>query len=186
MTTFVLWEDKAIGPIAGFGPHVFLVACVASRLRVDRYKLMSSGVIDGKPCGGNANVLRELQRGPLWDAVANVVAVLDTDKIHGRLPKLESRGMIADAAYESWSHAAAREIRQAAHEVGQSQLEICFLDRNLESLLSLIGDGMPQLGSALGKSRLARDKSCSAPLAPKARCAERVTRCRAGTTWWGP
>jgi hypothetical protein len=51
-----------------------------------------------------------------------------------------------------------REVRKQAPEVRQSQLEICVLDRNLETLLSLIGEGMPQLASALGKRRLDRDK----------------------------
>lgn len=50
------------------------------------------------------------------------------------------------------------DIRKRAPEARQSQLEICFLDHNLETLLSLIGAGMPQLGSALGKRRLDRDK----------------------------
>lgn len=158
MSCFVLWEDKAIGPVAQFGPHVFLIACVASRMRVDRYELMSSGVIDGKSCGGNANVFRELQRGPLWDAVTHVVAVLDTDEIHDRLPGIKARRTIADTAYQQWSDAVVSEVRKQAPEVRHSQLEICFLDRNLETLLSLIGEGMPQLASALGKRRLDRDK----------------------------
>lgn len=34
MTVFVLWEDKATGSIESFGPHAFLIACVASRLVV--------------------------------------------------------------------------------------------------------------------------------------------------------
>jgi len=158
MSVFVLWEDKAIGPIERFGPHVFLIARVASRLRVDRYQLMSSGAIDGKPCAGNANVFRELQRGPLWDAVAHVVVVLDTDEIHDRLPGILSRRKIVDTAYKQWSDSVASEVRKRAPEVRHSQLDICFLDHNLETLLALIGDGMPQLGSALGKRRLDRDK----------------------------
>ena len=158
MSCFILWEDKAVGPVAKFGPHVFLIACVASCLRVDRYELMSSGVIDGKPCGGNANVFRELQRAPLWDAVAHVVAVLDTDEIHDRLPGIKARRMIDDTAYQQWSDSVVSEVRKQAPEARHSQLEICFLDRNLETLLSLVGEGMPQLASALGKHRLDRDK----------------------------
>jgi hypothetical protein len=158
MSLFILWEDKAIGPITGFGPHVFLIACVAPRLHVDRYELMRSGRIDGKPCAGNANVFRELQRGPLWDTVTHVVAVLDTDELHDRLPGIPSRRTIADTAYTQWSDSVVSAVRKHAPEVRQSRLEICFLDHNLEALLSLIGDGMPELSRALGKRRLDRDK----------------------------
>jgi len=43
MSVFVLWEDKAAGSITRFGPHVFLIACVASRLGTpDRYRLVKS------------------------------------------------------------------------------------------------------------------------------------------------
>lgn len=158
MTVFVLWEDKAISPIASFGPHMFLVACVASRLRMDRYRLMKSEAIDGKPCGGNANLLRELQHSPLWDGVMCVVAVLDTDEIHDRIPGISSRRMIPSTGYQQWSDAVVRELRSHAPEAVQRQLEICFLDHNLETLLSLVGNGMPELDAALGKKRLARDK----------------------------
>jgi hypothetical protein len=105
MTIFVLWEDKAVSPIARFGPHAFLVACVAARLRErsdavldkpDRHQLMKSGVIGGKPCGGNGNVLRELANEPLWDSIVRVVAVLDTDEIHDRLPGISSRRMVTE------------------------------------------------------------------------------------------
>jgi hypothetical protein len=158
MSLFILWEDNAIGPIARFGPHVFLVACVASRMGVDRYRLMSSETIGGKPCAGNANVLRELQRGPLWDSVARVVTVLDSDAIHDRLPGIASRGAIADAEYDRWSDAVVADVRKRAPDDRQHQLEVCLLDRNLETLLSLLGRGARELDSALGKSRLHRDK----------------------------
>jgi hypothetical protein len=158
MTVFVLWEDKAISPIASFGPHMFLVACVASRLGIDRYRLTKSEAIGGKPCGGNANLLRELQHGPLWDGVMYVVAVLDTDKIHDRIHGIPSRRMITATGYQPWSDSVVRELRNHAPEAVQRQLKICFLDHNLETLLSLVGNGMPELDTALGKNLLARDK----------------------------
>src|SRR5687768_6390299 len=98
MSVFVLWEDRAISPIAKFGPHVFLTACVAQRLNRDRHELRRSELLDGKSCAGNANVLRELQRAPLWDAGVHVVAVLDTDELHDRISGITSRRTIADAA----------------------------------------------------------------------------------------
>jgi hypothetical protein len=49
-------------------------------------------------------------------------------------------------------------IRKHAPQAVQAQLEICFLDLNLETLLSLVGHGMPELSRALGKDLLARDR----------------------------
>lgn len=158
MTVFVLWEDSAISPIARFGPHVFLIACVASRRGVSRYDLARSEAVDGKPCGGNANVFRELKREPLWDSVTHVVAVLDTDEIHDRLPGLPSRRKVADAEYEKWSDSVVSEVRKQAPDRGHARLEICLLDRNLETLLSVIGHGVRELDDALAKNRLHRDK----------------------------
>ncbi len=159
MTVFVLWEDKAKSPIARFGPHVFLVACVASRLGTpDRHKLMRSKVIRGKTCAGNGNLLRELANEPLWDSPMYVVAVLDTDEIHDRLPRVLSRRTVADAGYSSWLDSAINEVRKHAAQAQQARLEICFLDRNMETLLSVVGQGMPQLSQALRKDPLERDK----------------------------
>jgi hypothetical protein len=158
MSVFVLWEDSAISPIARFGPHVFLIACVASRKGVSRYDLARSGAIDGKPCAGNANVFRELQREPLWNAVSHVVAVLDSDEIHDRLPGIMARRTVAGAEYERWSESVMTEVREHAPVHGHARLEICLLDRNLESLLAVIGQGVPELDGALAKSRLHRDK----------------------------
>lgn len=158
MSVFLLWEDRAVGPITRFGPHVFLVACVASRLGMDRYKVARSQAIDGKPCAGNSNVLRELQRGPLWDSGVHVVAVLDTDELHDRLPGISSRRMVPDAEYPRWSGAVTAEVRKHAPDHGQAHLDVCLLDRNLETLLAIIGRGVRELDEALCKSRLDRDK----------------------------
>jgi hypothetical protein len=158
MSVFVLWEDRAVGPVARFGPHIFLVACVASRLGMDRYKLARSQAIDGKPCAGNSNVLRELQRGPLWDSGVHVVAVLDTDELHDRLPGISSRRTVPDTEYPRWSDAVVAEVRKRVPDHGQAHLDVCLLDRNLETLLAIIGRGVRELDEALGKSRLDRDK----------------------------
>lgn len=158
MTVFVLWEDRAAGPVTRFGPHVFLVACVASRIGVDRYKLARSQAIDGRSCGGNGNVLRELQRGPLWDSGVHVVTVLDADRLHDRVTGIASRGTVPDAEYLRWSDAVAAEVRKHAPDHGQAHLDVCLLDRNLETLLSIIGRGVRELDEALDKSLLDRDK----------------------------
>lgn len=160
MSVFVLWEDRAVGPVARFGPHKFLVACVASRLGMDRYKLDRSQAIDGKSCAGNTKVLRELQREPLWDSGVHVVAVLDTDKLHDckLLPGISSRRTVPDTGYPRWSDGVIVEIRKHAPDHGQARLDVCLLDRNLETLLAIIGRGVRELDDALGKSRLDRDK----------------------------
>lgn len=158
MNIFLLWEDRAVGPISRFGPHVFLNACVASRVDTDRYKLARSEVIGGRPCAGNGNVLQELQHPPLWDAAIHVIAVIDTDKIHDLFRNIPSRSTIADAEYERWSDAVVAEVRKRAPERAGNQLEVCLLDRNLETLLAVIGREVRELDDALGKSRLHRDK----------------------------
>ena len=157
MSVLVLWEDKSNGPIKGFGPQAFLIACVASRLAVNRHSLARSEAIAAKPCAGNANVLRELRRGPLWDSVAHVVAVLDTDELHDRLP-VASRRTIGDAEYERWSASVMTAVRSSAPPDCHARLEICLLDRNLETLVGVVGRGAREFGDALNKSRLHRDK----------------------------
>jgi hypothetical protein len=158
MSVFLLWEDRAAGSVTRFGPHVFLVACVASRLGMDRYELARSQAIDGKSCAGNGKVLRELQREPLWNSGVHVVAVLDTDRLHDRLTEITSRGTVRDTDYPRWFDAVAAEVRKHAPDHGQAQLDVCLLDRNLETLLAIIGRDVRELDEALGKSRLDRDK----------------------------
>jgi len=158
MTVFVLWEDSAISPVAKFGPHVFLIACVAARLGTNRYELARSERIDGRPCAGNSKLFLELKRGPLWDSGAHVVAVLDTDEIHDRLPGIPARRTITDAHYGPWRDSVVTEVRKRAPEPAQHRLDICMLDANLETLLSLIGRGAGGLDDALRKDRLHRDK----------------------------
>src|SRR3954468_22138686 len=158
MSVFVLWEDRAIGTIDKFGPHVFLVACAAHQLRVDRHGLAQSGAINGKACAGNGSVLKELKRDPLWHAAAHVIAVLDTDKLHELLPGIPSRTTVGDAAYSQWTDAIAIEIRRLLPDHGKPRLRVCLLDRNLESLLVMFGRGASGVDAAIGKDRLARDK----------------------------
>jgi hypothetical protein len=87
-----------------------------------------------------------------------VVAVLDTDEIHDRLPGIPSRRRVADAEYEQWSDSVVSEVRKQAPDRGHARLEICLLDRNLETLLSVIEHGVGELDDAIAKSRLHRDK----------------------------
>ncbi|MBC7976014.1 MAG: hypothetical protein H7138_13665 [Myxococcales bacterium] len=158
MSVFVLWEDRAISPIAKFGPHAFLTACVAQRLGQDRHALRRSERLDGKSCAGNANVLRELQRPPLWDTGVHVVAVLDTDKVHHRVPSITARSAVAEHELARWADEVTAAIRSGAPSDARTRLDVCFLDRNLETLIALAGRGHPQLKQALGKDLLARDK----------------------------
>jgi hypothetical protein len=96
--------------------------------------------------------------GPITRFGPHVVAVLDTDEIHDLLPGISSRRAVADSKYASWLDSAIDEVRKHAPQAVQSQLEVCFLDQNLEGLLAIVGHGMPELSRALGKDRLARDK----------------------------
>lgn len=140
MTVFVLWENHATGPIHRFGPHAFLVACVAAQLQMERFELLRSERVMGRACNGNRNVLRDLAPGrPLWDAAAHLIAVLDTDKLH-KLWDGESRRQVSDTTYDAWSAEMEARCRASLgpHEI--DRLTICFLDRNLETLLETLGD----------------------------------------------
>ena len=158
MTVFILWEDRAIGQVTRFGPHVFLTACVAVRIGLNRYELARSEVIDGRACAGNSNVMRELRRAPLWNSAVHVVAVLDTDKIHDRIAGIDARRMVLDADHEPWCQSVITAIRKHAPDYAQVRLEVCLLDRNLETLLALVGPGAHGLEGAVRKSPLDRDK----------------------------
>jgi hypothetical protein len=140
MTVFLLWENHAAGPVDRFGPHAFLIACVADRLGVDRFELRRSERIRGRSCNGNGGVLRDLAPDrPLWNAAPHLVAVLDSDKLH-KLLGGEARKLVADADYDAWAaqmEATCRK-RLGPHEI--ARLTIHFLDRNLETLLEVLGD----------------------------------------------
>lgn len=110
---------------------------------------MRSQAIGGKPCSGNSNVLRALRQEPLGNSARHVIAVLDTDKLHDRLPGISSRGTIPDSDYPAWSDSVTIEVRKLASVHVQSKLEVCLLDRNLETLLSLVGRSMPALPAAV-------------------------------------
>ncbi len=151
MTTFVLWENHSDGPVDRFGPHVFLVACVADRLQVDRFELHRLECIRSRSCNGNGGVFRELGRGHAWNTAPHLVAVLDSDKLHELLGG-EARKLVAEPAYDAWAaqmEARCRE-RIGAHEA--ERLAICFLDRNLETLLQALGD------TSVKKNVVQRDK----------------------------
>ena len=140
MTVFVLWENHAAGLIKNFGPHAFLVACVADRLRLDRFELNRSEIINSRSCNGNRNVLRELDPGrPLWNAAPHLVAVLDSDKLHDLLSG-EARRLVTDARYDAWAAQMEARCRERLGTHDATRLTICLLDRNLETLLEVLGD----------------------------------------------
>jgi hypothetical protein len=151
MTVFVLWENHATGPIDRFGPHAFLLACVADRLRMDRFELHARKIIGGRSCSGNSNVLRQLGFRPLWDAALHLIAVFDSDKLHDLLGG-EARKLVADPAHDSWSAQMEARCRDRLGPHDAAQLTICFLDRNLETLLKILGD------ASVEKDVVQRDK----------------------------
>jgi hypothetical protein len=156
MTVFVLWENHATGPIHRFGPHDFLTACVADRVGRERHELRRSRTIGGSSRGGDSNVLRELHRRQLWHAVPALVAVLDSDKIHRKLGG-DARGQVADAEFAGWSARMEERCRESLRgdpEVPYQaeRLTICFLDRNLETLLEILE------GTTVGKDPIERDR----------------------------
>jgi hypothetical protein len=151
MTVFVLWENHATGPIDRFGPHGFLLACVANRLSIDRFELKRSRAVMGRSCSGNGGVLRELGRRPLWDTAPHLIAVLDSDKLHD-LVGGDARSQVARAAYPTWSAQMETRCRQRLGPHDEGKLTFRFLDRNLESLLEVLGD------DAGRKDVLQRDK----------------------------
>jgi len=157
MTVFVLWENHATGSVDRFGPHAFLLACVADRLRIDRFELHARRIISGRSCSGNGNVLRELGpnprggRRPLWDAAQHLIAVLDSDKLHDLLGG-EARKLVPDPDYSTWSAQMEAKCRERLGPHDAARLTICFIDRNLETLLNILGD------TSVEKDVVQRDK----------------------------
>lgn len=151
MTVFVLWENHATGSVDRFGPHAFLLACVADRLQMNRFELQAHKIISGRSCSGNSNVLRQLGRRPLWDAAIHLIAVLDSDKLHDLLGG-EARKLVADPAYDAWSAQMETRCRERIGPHDTARLTICFLDRNLETLLKILGD------ASVEKDVVQRDK----------------------------
>jgi hypothetical protein len=151
MTVFVLWENHATGPVDRFGPHAFLLACVADRLQVDRFELQARKIVSGRSCSGNSNVLRQLGRRPLWDAALHLIAVLDSDKLHDLLGG-EARKLVPDPAYDVWSAQMAARCRERIGPHDAARLTICLIDRNLETLLKILGD------NSVEKDVVQRDK----------------------------
>lgn len=137
MRMVVLWENHATGHIHRFGPHAFLVACVADRLQMNRFELLHTESIRSRCCNGNGGVLRELGRRSLWDAAPHLIAVLDTDKLHELLGG-EARKLVAGPAYDAWSTKMEERCRERLGPHDAARLTICLLDRNLETLLEAI------------------------------------------------
>jgi hypothetical protein len=105
----------------------------------------------GRSCNGNGNLLRELGRRPLWDAAPHLIAVLDSDKLH-KLWAGASRQQVADPDYEIWATQMEAKCRERLGPHDAARLTICFLDRNLETLLNVLGD------TSLEKDVVQRDK----------------------------
>ncbi|HSK03156.1 MAG TPA: hypothetical protein VK932_18015 [Kofleriaceae bacterium] len=152
MTVFVLWENHAETSIDRFGPHAFLVACVADRLQENRFELFRSKRIKGRSCNGNGGVLRDLGPGcHAWNTALHVIAVLDSDKLHELLGG-GARKLVADPAYDAWAAQMEARCRERIGAHDAERLAICFPDRNLETLLQALGD------TSVKKNVLQRDK----------------------------
>ncbi len=65
--------------------------------------------------------------------------MLDSDKLHALLGG-EARKLIADPAYAAWSAQMETRCRDRLGPHDAARLTICFLDRNLETLLQTLGD----------------------------------------------
>ncbi|HWU86561.1 MAG TPA: hypothetical protein VN253_04775 [Kofleriaceae bacterium] len=96
-------------------------------------------------------MLRELGRRPLWDAARHLVAVLDSDKLHDLLSG-QARKLVDDPAYAVWSGEMEARCRSRLGSHDAARLTICFLDRNLETLLKELGD------TSVEKDVVQRDK----------------------------
>lgn len=153
MTVLVLWENHAEGQAKRFGPHSFLVACVAAELGLpifDRFALQDR--IAFRTCNGNNKLIGRLADDRLWDAGRHVVAVLDRDKI---------RKAIQQPATAS-DDAVVAAIAALAVAGCRDRLEILLLADNVETLLGHVGAPEAQVQTARAKAtrnqaKLARD-----------------------------
>jgi hypothetical protein len=131
-TIVLLWEDSLASGMrpSQFGPHAFLVACIADVLsRTERdwearwYSVQRqiSLRIESVACNGVDKLLERVPDPNLYRGGRRVVAIVDGDKIQDRLP---ARSPIAV------------QIRERAAQ--PALLHAHVLDRNLEHLLGRI------------------------------------------------
>jgi hypothetical protein len=99
-------------------------------------------------------VLRELGPGrPPWDAAPHLVAVLDSDKLHVLLGG-EARGRVTEPTYSDWSEQMEAKCHQRLGAHDAARLTICFLDRNLETLLEFLQGAPVQKKDVLERDKL--------------------------------
>jgi len=64
----------------------------------------------------------------------------------------EARKLVADPAYDTWSAQMEEKCRERIGPHDAARLTICFIDRNLETLLKILGD------TSIDKDVVQRDK----------------------------
>jgi hypothetical protein len=125
MIVTILWEDQLGAEKMGFGPHEFLLSCLADRLQVERERLVK--LVESHPKKGNSNVRKALQKDGRRLARSGLVfAVIDRDKVHA----LWSRG---DRPSNCMSG-----ISQRFRKEAEADYDLIFLIDNVESLMQAV------------------------------------------------
>jgi hypothetical protein len=119
----VLYEDSVGSTPKDFGPHNFVLACLADRLDTSLWDLRGS--VDGHPMNSNSKVRAACEKPQLFDRNALVVAVYDADRAH------TLAGLPAAACKRQLT----AKLRPA-HERGS--LRVVLLESNVETLLAAV------------------------------------------------
>lgn len=138
----VLWEDSSDDKPANYGPHAFLVACLADAFAARAedpigcwYERRRGGLVESNPRGGVDKLLADLTNPQLYRGGRYVVAVVDGDRIRERV---RGSGPLQDQI-------CARAAQPAATRA-------FVLERNSESLIRRIRD----LGGSITDDELER------------------------------
>jgi hypothetical protein len=166
VTVTVLWEDqRAGGPVKGFGPHELLLTCVQEKTGRSREELKRS--IRPVPKKGVGNVLNALRVDlPRLENSGPVVAVIDRDKVL-------NAWMAPERPYDCMSA-----IRKRIAEDARGGCDVVFLIRNMEDLIDACRFVLGQEPQRRKPGPLDRDSILAkAAWSPQLRRADILARC---------
>lgn len=123
-TVLVLYEDSPGALPVAFGPHRFVLQCLADRLGLPWWEL--GGLVLGQPKKGNSQLRRACREARLYDLNRVVIAVYDDDRIRTML------GVAADACIQQVTGALRKEA------VRPERLRVVLLERNIDDVVRAV------------------------------------------------
>lgn len=126
----VLYEDSQARNNRNYGPHIFVVRCVADQVSgVDAWRLRD--LFEAHPMNGATKLLDELDRNACryLNSAREVIVVLDSDEIR-KILRLGTGAATQDVVTAVRSHAPA--------DADRSRIAVFLLERNMEAIVSVV------------------------------------------------